>query len=94
MKTSAYDVCRRRLFFSFHKNMQIALQSFAGLFYLAQSGTLWHLLAQNWGVEYERHKENQTIGGDAICMAKTMPKALDTSARQKRLLALLEEYIK
>ena len=27
-------------------------------------------------------------------MAKTMPKALDTSARQKRLLVLLEDYIK
>ena len=27
-------------------------------------------------------------------MAKTMPKTLDTPARQKRLLALLEEYIK
>ena len=27
-------------------------------------------------------------------MAKTMPKALDTYARQKRLLMLLEEYIK
>ena len=27
-------------------------------------------------------------------MAKKLPKTLDTSARQKRLLALLEEYIK
>ena len=32
-------------------------------------------------------------GGDVLCMAKRLPKTLDTSARQKRLLALLEEYV-
>ena len=34
------------------------------------------------------------IGGDALCMAKRLPKMLDTSARQKRLLELLDDYIK
>ena len=38
-------------------------------------------------------KKTEHIGGDANCMAKKMPKALDTPARQKRLLALLEEYV-
>ena len=33
-------------------------------------------------------------GGDVLYMAKRMPKTLDTSARQKRLLALLDEYVK
>ena len=68
--------------------------SFAGLFYLAQSGTNCHSLARKGAVEYGRHKENRTIGGDALCMAKRMPKTLDTSTRQKRLLDLLEDYIK
>ena len=36
-------------------------------------------MARKWVVKYGRHKENRTIGGDAICMAKTMPKALDTT---------------
>ena len=39
-------------------------------------------------------RKTEHIGGDAICMAKTMPKTLDTSARQKRLLVLLEDYVK
>ena len=33
------------------------------------------------------------IGGDALCMAKKLPKTLDTTARQKRLLALLEDSV-
>ena len=39
-------------------------------------------------------RKTEHIGGDALCMAKTMPKTLDTSARQKRLLVLLEDYVK